>query len=123
MPFKYQDDASGKPEVIGTETIKSVRVFDEKYINDFVFQSDELLKGSFDIFIRGEAYDQGMKEIDTHVEAMQKALSEDKDIADLISDFNEISTSFGKETKSGIHGSSTLAKAWRFQVPSAKSAA
>lgn len=113
MPFKYRHAASGKPEVIGTEEINSVRVFDEKYINDFVFQSDELLKGSFDIFIRGEAYEQGMKNIDTHVEAMQKALSEDKDIADLVSDFNEISNSFGKETKSGIHGSSGLAKAFK----------
>ena len=93
-PFKYRLDASGKPEVIGTETIQSVRVFDEKYINDFVFQADELLKGSFDIFIRSEVYEQGMKEIDAHVVTMQKALSDDKDIADLISDFNEISSSF-----------------------------
>lgn len=112
-PFKYRQDASGKPEVIGTETIQSVRVFDEKYLNEFVFQENELLKGSFDIFIRGEAYDHGMKEIDAHVATMQKALSEDKEIAGLTSDFNEISGSFGKETKSGIHGSSGLAKAFK----------
>lgn len=112
-PFKYRQDASGKPEVVGTETIQSVRVFDEKYINEFVFQENELLKGSFDIFIRNEAYEQGMKEIDAQVAAMQKALSEDKDIADLISDFNEISNSFGKETKSGIHAASGLAKAFK----------
>lgn len=54
-----------------------------------------------------------MKAIDAHVATMQKALSEDKDVADLISDFNEISSSFGKETKSGIHGSSGLAKAFK----------
>jgi ABC-type lipoprotein export system ATPase subunit len=112
-PFKYRDDAAGKPEVIGTEAIQSVRVFDEKYISDFVFQADELLKGSFDVFIRGEAYEQGMVEIDAHVETMQEALREDKDIADLISDFSEISSSFGKETKSGIHGSSGIAKAFK----------
>jgi hypothetical protein len=112
-PFKYRQDNSAKPEVSGTETIQSVMVFDEKYINDFVFQADELLKGSFDIFIRGEAYEQGMQEIEAHVATMQKALNEDKDIADLISDFNEISGSFGKETKSGIHGSSGLAKAFK----------
>lgn len=112
-PFKYRKDSSGKPEVTGTEAIQSVRVFDENYLNEFVFQADELLKGSFDIFIRGDAYEQGMAAIDTHAETMQKALSEDKDIADLISDFNEISSSFGKETKSGIHGSSGLAKAFK----------
>jgi ABC-type phosphate/phosphonate transport system ATPase subunit len=54
-----------------------------------------------------------MKEIDALVEAMQKALSEDKDIADLVADFTEISGSFGKQTKSGIHGSSGLAKAFK----------
>ena len=60
-----------------------------------------------------EAYEQGMNEIDTQVASMQKALSEDKDIGDLISDFNEISGSFGKETKNGIHGASGLAKAFK----------
>lgn len=112
-PFKYRKDSSGKPEVTGTETIQSVRVFDESYLNEFVFQPDELLKGSFEILIKGDAYEQGMAAIDTHVETMQKALDEDKDIAELISDFNEISSSFGKETKSGIHGSSGLAKAFK----------
>lgn len=112
-PFKYRKDSSGKPEVTGTETIQSVRVFDESYLNEFVFQPDELLKGSFEILIKGDAYEQGMAAIDNHVETMQKALDEDKDIADLISDFNEISSSFGKETKSGIHGSSGLAKAFK----------
>lgn len=112
-PFKYRKDSSGKPEVTGTEAIQSVRVFDEHYMNEFVFQADELLKGSFDVFIGGDAYKQGMEAIDAHVATMQKALNEDQDVADLISDFNEISSSFGKETKSGIHGSSGLAKAFK----------
>lgn len=112
-PFKYRKDGSGVPVVTGTETIQAVRVFDENYINEFVFQADELLKGSFDIFIRGSAYQQGMEAIDAHVATMQKALSEDKDVANLIADFIEISSSFGKDTKSGIHGSSGLAKAFK----------
>lgn len=113
IPFKYRKDPSVKPEVTGTETIQSVQVFDEKYINEFVFQADELLKGSFDIFIRGHAYEQGMREIDAQVASMQKALSEDKDVADLIDDFNEISNSFGKETKVGINGTSVIAKTFK----------
>lgn len=112
-PFKHKKDSSGKPEVTGTERIQSVRVFDESYLNEFVFQPDELLKGSFEILIKGDAYEQGMAAIDAHIETMQKALDEDKDIADLISDFNEVSSSFGKETKSGIHRSSGLAKAFK----------
>ena len=39
--------------------------------------------------------------------------SKDKDIDDLIKDFDELSNSFGRSTKSGIHGSSNLAKAFK----------
>ena len=113
IPFKYRKDTTAKPEVSGTETIQSVRVFDENYINEFVFQADELLKGSFDIFIRNQAYEQGMREIEIQVESMQKALSEDEDVAALIGDFNEISISFGKEAKVGINGTSVIAKTFK----------
>ena len=111
IPFKHIGSSVDLPEVTGIDQIASIKVFDEKYINDFVFQADELLKGSFDVFIRDENYEKGMKEVDALVETMKKMLSEDKDIADLILDFNEISSSFGKPTKSGIHGSSNMAKA------------
>lgn len=112
-PFKYLGLNTTHPEIIGTETINKIQVFDEKYINDFVFQADELIKGSFDIFIRGEDYEKGMKDIGALTKTMQDMLSKDKDIATLINDFNEISSSFGKPTKSGVHGSSNIAKAFK----------
>lgn len=116
-PFKHFDESAAgeipalaKPEVLGIDGIKHIKVFDEKYINDFVFQPDELIKGSFEVFIRDDAYEKGMNEIDGRVEKIKTLLSEDKDIVGLINDFNEIGTNFGKTTKSGIHGSSNLAK-------------
>lgn len=112
-PFKHIGKNTGFPTVSGVEHISSIMVFDEAYINDFVFQADELVKGSFDIFIRDAAYDQGMKEIDILIDSMKCILAEDRDISGLISDFNEISNSFGKTTKTGIHGSSGLAKAFK----------
>jgi len=113
VPFKCIGSQGITPEVIGAEQIKSIKVFDENYIDEFIFQPDELLKGSFDIFIRDDQYEKGMKEIDCLVENIKKLLSEDKDIADLINDFVELSSSFGKSTKSGIHGSSNLSKAFK----------
>jgi len=112
-PFKYVDQDDHNPEVLGADQIKSIKVFDEKYINEFVFLPSELLKGSFDIFIRDENYENGMKEIDNLVETLRKMLAEDKDIDDLIKDFNELSGGFGKPTKTGIHGSSSLSKAFK----------
>lgn len=110
IPFKHLELNTGTPEIAGTENIKNIRIFDEKYINDFIFQADELVKGSFDIFIRGEDYENGMKEIDTLTKTMQDMLAKDKDIEILINDFNEISSNFGKPIKTGIHGSSIIAK-------------
>ncbi|PPC94195.1 MAG: hypothetical protein CTY33_05215 [Methylotenera sp.] len=110
-PFKFKNDESINPIVRGIDGINSIKIFDEKYINEFVFQSDELLKGSFDIFIKDEAYENGMQEIDSRIKKIKAMLADDPDIASLILDLNELSSSFGQSTKTGIHGSSSVAQA------------
>ncbi len=112
-PFKYLDTNENEPIINGCEEIKSVKVFNESYINEYVFRPDELLKGSFDIFIQDEHYLKGLKEIDQLVIDIKRMFSENKDIDELINDFNELSGSFGRSTKSGIHGSSNMAKAFK----------
>lgn len=110
-PFKAFNDDSITPTVIGCETVNSIKVFDESYINEFAFQSDELLKGSFDILIRDEQYDSVMAEIEELVSQIKNQFQEDDEIEALIADFDELSSSFGKPTKTGVHGSSAIAKA------------
>lgn len=112
-PFKALGDDSIMPEVIGVETVSNVRVFDELYINEFAFQPDELLKGSFDILIRDEKYDLAMAEIDELVSQIKSQFKEDDEIDALIADFDELSSSFGKPTKTGVHGASAIAKAFK----------
>ncbi len=111
-PFKYLGKENIS-KVTGTETINTIKVFDEKYINEFAFQPDELIKGSFDIFIKDERYEIGMKEISQIVDGIRENLAADVGTADLIRDFDEISASFGKTVKVGIHGASTLAKSFK----------
>jgi ABC-type Mn2+/Zn2+ transport system ATPase subunit len=110
-PFRHRSAATTKPSVTGVDQLIEIKIFDEAYINGFVFQQDDLLKGSFDIFIRTEGYDNGLAEIDGLTKGLKNALSDDLEIAALITDFDEISNSFGKPTKSGIHAGSNLAKA------------
>lgn len=112
-PFKQILSKNSLPKISGIEGLTNIKVFDEKYINEFVFQADELVKGSFEIFVKDENYDKGMQEIDVLVEKLKSQLAQDQEIEGLIRDFNEISDSFGKETKTGIHASSTLAKAFK----------
>lgn len=45
LPFKYyKDDNQIVPELYGCEQIKKIAVFNEKYIDDYVYQRNELLK-------------------------------------------------------------------------------
>ena len=110
-PFKSLGDDSVSPKVVGCEAVNSIKVFDESYINEFAFQPDELLKGSFDILIRDEQYDSVMAEIEELVSQIKSHFQEDEQIEALINDFDELSSSFGKPTKKGVHGSSAVAKA------------
>ncbi len=110
-PFKHLASKDGNPEISGIDSIKTIKIFDESYINEFIFQPDELIKGSFDIFMRDDEFENGIKEINDLVQVIQQNLSKDPDIADLIGALSEISDSFGKQIKTGIHGSSGIAKA------------
>ena len=112
-PFKGLGDDSISPAVVGCEAVNSIKVFDESYINEFAFQPDELLKGSFDILIRDEQYDSVMAEIEELVSQIKSHFQEDEEIEALITDFDELSSSFGKPTKKGVHGSSAVAKAFK----------
>lgn len=110
-PFKAFDNDSIAPSVTGCEAVNNIKVFDEFYINEFAFQPDELLKGSFDILIRSENYDSVMAEIEELVAQIKSHFNDDDEIETLIADFDELSNSFGKPTKKGVHGSSAIAKA------------
>lgn len=110
-PFKVLNDEAAIPTVIGCETIGSVKVFDESYINEFTYQPDELLKGSFEILIRDESYDSVMAEIEGLVYQIKHHFNKDKHVEALVADFDELSGCFGKPIKKGVHGSSAIAKA------------
>ncbi len=112
-PFKHLDTNENNPEVIGIEHLQEVKVFDEDYINKYVFLPDELVQGSFDIFIRDEEYEEGLNEINELISIIQNMFIENKDIDELINDFNELSSSFGRPVKNGIHGSSSISKAFK----------
>ena len=111
-PFKYLGSDDFNPEVLGIETIKNVKVFDEDYVNNFVFLPDELVKNSFNIFIQDQEYEKGIKEINSLVEVLKENIAADEEIDELIKDLGELSDSFGRETRSGsIHGASGISKA------------
>lgn len=116
LPFKYRSTSDKEkvpekvPYVEGVDNLSSVKIFNESYVNQFLFIQDEVVKNSFEIFIKTPEYNQNMEKIDALVSGIKDTFRDDKKLEKVIDDLTELNTSFGK-TASGIHGSGKLAKA------------
>jgi len=111
QPFKHRGDPSpGKaPAVNGAEAIQSVAIFSEDYVDQFVFQRDEIIKNSFDIFVRNVDFERKMEEIDAMVADIRDTFSKNEKIDQIIRDLQELSESFGKSQK-GISKAGRIAR-------------
>lgn len=100
LPFKYrQGDEQRSPSVVGADDIKSVLVFDENYVSQFVFQPDEVVKNSFEIFINTPEYRAGIAEIESIFEQL-KVFLENQALDDVIASFTDLRNAF-TVTKTG----------------------
>jgi energy-coupling factor transporter ATP-binding protein EcfA2 len=113
-PFKGRGKAgSGQPKVSGIDGITSALVFDEEYVNQFAFQQDEVIKNSFDIFIKTPEYSTTMQEIENLFSGIKKAFSDNTEIDLTIKDLKELRDAFGKTNADGsIPKSSKLLRAY-----------
>lgn len=114
LPFKLRKvkDPEG-PAVLGVDDLKSALVFDEDYVNQFAFQQDEVVKNSFEIFIKTPEYDATMEEIATSFEGIKKAFQESKEIEQTTKDLKDLRDAFGKANKDGsISKTSKVLKAF-----------
>lgn len=100
-PFKYRGMAGQhEPVVRGVGNIGSVLVFDDLYVSQFVFQRDEVLKNSFDIFIKTDTFKAAMQEIEGLLAGIKSAFDGNEALSSAISDLKEVRDAFGV-TKSG----------------------
>ncbi|QND63670.1 AAA family ATPase [Mesorhizobium loti] len=114
VPFKGRGKVgSGQPKVSGIDGITSALVFDEEYVNQFAFQQDEVVKNSFDIFIKTPEYSNTMLEIEALFAGIKKAFSDNAEIEQTTKDLKELRDAFGKTNADGsIPKSSKLLKAY-----------
>ena len=111
-PFKYLDDAENEvtmPQISGLDGIKSIEVFDEEYISQYTYLPDEIIKNSFEIFIKTKDYDIHMSEINRLVESIRKVFNEDEELNSFINELNEFVNGFGK-AKSGFSKTGMIGK-------------
>jgi ABC-type Mn2+/Zn2+ transport system ATPase subunit len=100
-PFKHRAIASQQePVVHGTENIRSFLVFDDAYVSQIAFQRDEVLKNSFDIFIKTDTFKTAMQEIEALLAGIKSTFEGNEAMIGAISDLKEVRDAFGV-TKSG----------------------
>jgi energy-coupling factor transporter ATP-binding protein EcfA2 len=101
IPFKHRDGSSTiSPSVDGAESIKSVLVFDDDYVSQFVFQRDEVLKDSFEIFINTPEYKAGNEQIEALFEALKDTFNNQEAFDDALVGFTDLHGAFAV-TKTG----------------------
>lgn len=114
LPFKLRK-AKGheNPAVSGVDDLQSALIFDEDYVNQFVFQQDEVVKNSFEIFIKTPEYVTAMEEIATSFEGIKKIFQDSEAIEQTTKDLKDLRDAFGKANKDGsISKTSKVMKAF-----------
>lgn len=96
MPFKLKaNNPDNKvPSVSSDKELKSVMCFNEEYVRQFTFQSDELLSNSFDILIRTEAYKAVEEEINSIVKDINGLFNNNAQLEEFIGNLNELGAAF-----------------------------
>jgi hypothetical protein len=97
--FRKENPSNLKSEVLIDEEIKSISVFDEIYVKNFLFKPDELVSNSFEIFIKSPTYVEIEENIEKQLELIKKVFSNNADLEKIILDFENLSKSF-KTTQS-----------------------
>ena len=106
IPYKYLGKAS-KPQssVTGIEDIHSVEIFDDEYVNLFLFQKDKtskeevLINDSFSIFVKTPEYDENMKKIKDQLQNITQTIQEHEKLNDIINLFNNFIKKCGTGSK------------------------
>ena len=115
LPFKHVGKPLTKdnmPHIGGLESIRSVLIFNEEYVNQIVFRQEEIVKNSFEIFIKTKDYDSKMAEIGKSVADIKETFSKNEHIEKVLTDLMQLSEAFGKPNRDGsIAASSGLNKA------------
>lgn len=91
VPFKYREDGGEHaPLVTGADEIEKVLVFDDTYVSQFVFQREEVLKNSFEIFINTEEYQQGLEQIESMFEELRGTFVQEPEFDGALAGFAQL---------------------------------
>ena len=94
-PFKHLNNSEVIPKVDGVESINNIMIFNEEYVENFVFDKTDLLKNSFEILIKNNKYNEKMEDINKLLNKIDETFKTMPEIDNLISDINKLKEYFG----------------------------
>ena len=110
LPFKYANATEDhSPSVQGIDDIKSIKIFNESYLERLVFTPEELFPNTFNVFVKTEEYDKRMERINLHLQKIHALFKSDEKINDLLRCFDGFVSGFGKSAK-GFSKAAPIAK-------------
>lgn len=94
-PFKYRSVSTAEvPAVMGIDEFQSVKYFDEKYLRDFVFKEDEVVTGSYEIFIKSKSYREKEAEFNELVQEIRSTFSNHDGLEAILTALERMNNSF-----------------------------
>jgi ABC-type Mn2+/Zn2+ transport system ATPase subunit len=110
LPFKHRKSENEiEADLSIDEELKSVLIFNEEYLNQFLFKEDELISKSYEIFINTTEYKNLTEQIEQLLFEIKKVFTDNENLNTIIFDFENLSKSFAT-TQSGLSKSSPLYK-------------
>lgn len=99
-------------EVRGLEEVKSVKIFNDVYIDKIIYSRDELITNSFEIFIKDDTYIENMLKIEELLKEIKDTFINFPEIENFINDLNKIYSSIQFTASGQIKKSSSFSKAF-----------
>lgn len=112
VPFKFRDrmdEPECQTRISGIDGIKSVAIFNDEYIDQFVFKQDEVINNSFEIFVKNSDYDLHMERIEKLIIEIKDTFKNSEVLEKIIADLVSLSDCFGK-SKTGYSAAGSIAK-------------
>jgi len=101
--------------------MENVLLFNEDYVNEFVFKESEVLPNSFEVFMKTPEYESRKNNIDAKIEELKLSIDKDeglitffKSMSDLL---NKLPLTKGSEFKLSPHFKAIIAKQNIYKVP------
>jgi len=109
-PFIGATEEGHQPSVEGVPENLNIAVFNESYVNQYVFLDDELLKNSFEVFVKTENYEKKLAEINSLIANVRAIFEDNPDLESLLQVLSEFISAFGNNNQIGIAKNGSLAK-------------